>query len=53
MTREGSKNRREKVPEGMPGFDGPPVPFWLMNFHIRGQSLCVTATLVLWPKTAY
>lgn len=33
--------------------DIPTVPFWLMNFHFRGQSMSVTATLVLWPKTAY
>lgn len=33
-------------------FDIPTVPFELMNFHFRGQSVSVTATLVLWPKTA-
>lgn len=33
-------------------FDIPTVPFELMNFHFRGQSMSVTATLVLWPKTA-
>lgn len=31
-------------------FDIPTVPFWLRNFHFRGQSMSVTATLVLWPK---
>lgn len=39
--------------EDMSCFDIPTVPFWLMNFHFRGQSMSVTATLVLWPKTAY
>lgn len=31
-------------------FDIPTVPFELMNFHFRGQSMSVTATLVLWQK---
>lgn len=31
-------------------FDIPTVPFALMNFHFRGQSMSVTATLVLWRK---
>lgn len=39
--------------EDMSFFDIPTVAFWLMNFHFRGQSMSVTATLVLWPKTAY
>lgn len=33
--------------------DIPTVPFGLMNFHFRGQSVSMTATLVLWPKTDY
>ncbi len=54
------KRRQETVRSGgveeaedMSYFDIPTVPFWLMNFHFRGQSMSVTATLVLWPKTAY
>lgn len=42
-----------KEEEDVSYFDIPTVPFWLMNFHFRGQSMSVTATLVLWPKTAY
>lgn len=53
--RDGEKWEVGRVGEAvdMSYIDIPTVPFWLMNFHFRGQSMSVTATLVLWPKTAY
>lgn len=42
--------RRREVWGDMSYFDIPTVPFELMNFHFRGQSMSVTATLVLWQK---
>lgn len=35
-----------KKGEDVSYFDIPTVPFWLMNFHFRGQSMSVAATLV-------
>lgn len=42
--------RRREVWGDMSCFDIPTVPFELMIFHFRGQSMSVTATLVLWQK---
>ncbi len=49
MESEGSKRQRRGVQEAkdVSYFDIPTVPFWLKNFHFRGQSQTLTATLVL------
>lgn len=47
------KGVREKEEEDMSCSVIPTGPFWVMNFHFRGQSVSGAATVVLWLKTAY